>query len=391
MVWFHTGKMTVISFNNTVRERRTFVVNKWKHFCWSGRNGGKWTLYIDGNVFRQGTKPRTRKHLTSVGTLYLGQDHDNHKVDDPGQMFEGKITELFIYNGELSKQDVLDSYNHKPRLNDVIVGWWQFKNKTSGKQIVEEHSPFFKEDVTTDLCKSINCSANAECQKHKSGEAICNCKEGFVGNGNDTCKDIGFAINFKQRTIRNIPTLHNVTFPETDSASVCFWYKLRRSPGWGYKGVVSYTIKGREDFMVWFHTGKMTVISFNNTVRERRNFVVNKWKHFCWSGRNGGKWTLYIDGKVFSQGTKRRTRKHLTSVGTLYLGQDHDDHKVDDPGQMFEGKITELFIYNGELSKQDVLDSYNHKPRLNDVIVGWWQFKNKTSGKQIVEEKSPFF
>lgn len=246
--------------------------------------------------------------------------------------------------------------------------------------------------TATDPCDLIQCAPNAICVKDKSRKTNCICKQGFVGDGSDKCRDINFVVSFKQRTIENIPTLHNITFPQADYISICFWYKLRVSPGWGYKGVVSYTISGKEDFMVWFHTNTMTVISHNVTTRSPGKFVVGKWINFCWTGQSGKTWQLYLDGKEFHSGRMEKGTWRLpTTKGSLYLGQDHDDNVIDSPGQMFEGELSELFIYKGKLSKQDVLNSYNHKPRLNDIIVGWWQFKNKTSGTQIVEEQSPFY
>ncbi|XP_057314874.1 uncharacterized protein LOC130656052 isoform X2 [Hydractinia symbiolongicarpus] len=245
--------------------------------------------------------------------------------------------------------------------------------------------------TANDPCDLIQCAPNAICVKNKSPNTNCICKQGFVGDGSDKCRDINFVVSFKQRTIQNIPTLHNITFPQADYISICFWYKLRVSPGGGYKGVVSYTISGKEDFMVWFHTNTMTVISHNVTTRSPRKFVVGKWINFCWTGQSGKTWQLYLDGKEFHSGRMEKGTWRLPKTkGSLYLGQDHDDNVIDSPGQMFEGELSELFIYKGKLSKQDVLNSYNHKPRLNDVIVGWGNLKTKHLGHRLLKNNLHF-
>jgi len=78
----------------------------------------------------------------SQGDVLLGQDVDNGHINDAKQMFQGKMTEFFIYSRELTQQDVTAAYQNVPPTKDIVLGWWQFKNSTKGNEIEEIEYPF---------------------------------------------------------------------------------------------------------------------------------------------------------------------------------------------------------------------------------------------------------
>ena len=78
--------------------------------------------------------------------MILGQDVDvvngNDTINQPEQMFEGQLTSLFIYDRVLTRQQVISAFQHQPSIDNIIVGWWQFKNTTNGTDIVTTPFPF---------------------------------------------------------------------------------------------------------------------------------------------------------------------------------------------------------------------------------------------------------
>ena len=156
----------------------------------------------------------------------------------------------------------------------------------------------------------------------------------------------------------------------------------------------TYDIEGENDLMLWFNKDKMAVsLRDKEPHTSKIKFRNNKWTHLCWTWITTGEWKIYMNGALHYQ-----TKSNLTqftepfpeSTGTVFLGQDVDGHKITDREQMFEGQITSLFIYNTTLNERQVISSFQNHPPINNVIVGWWHFKNKTIGSDIVTTSYPF-
>lgn len=209
--------------------------------------------------------------------------------------------------------------------------------------------------------------------------------------------DVHFAIHFRTPTIKNIPIVRKVDFPETEDMSICFWYKMDNvTQKW--MSALMYTsveIQGSNDLMIWFSNVKIhaTMRSSGITILDKK-LVLEQWTHFCWIWESSGKWSTFLSGKRvnagFTTNKKSFAGKFKESHGNFVLGQDQDDDHINEPRQMFRGSITQLYLYHKKLTTDEVQSSYERRPPVDKVIVGWWDFKGKTNGTDIIQTKYPF-
>ena len=121
-----------------------FKINTWNHICWSWESQGHWKLYLGGLMVKTGQSDIPEYNALfpeSSGIMLLGQDMDFDFINDPKQMFNGRISQLYIFNSTLTSSQVKDSYANRSPTDNVIFGWWRFKNETNGTKIVEEPFP----------------------------------------------------------------------------------------------------------------------------------------------------------------------------------------------------------------------------------------------------------
>ena len=122
-----------------------FKLNRWNHICWSWESQGHWKLYLAGSMVKWG-QSHIADFITlfpeSSGILLLGQNMKAGIINHSNQMFTGKISQLYIFNSLLTSSQVKNSYAHRSPTDNVIFGWWRFKNKTNGTKIVEEPFPW---------------------------------------------------------------------------------------------------------------------------------------------------------------------------------------------------------------------------------------------------------
>ncbi|XP_014666949.1 PREDICTED: neuronal pentraxin-1-like isoform X2 [Priapulus caudatus] len=81
---------------------------QWHHACvlWR-RVAGRWAIYIDGSLVKQGIALHPNGRLRSGGTLVLGQEQDVVGGGlDPTQSFVGSISDLNIFGRSLTAHDV---------------------------------------------------------------------------------------------------------------------------------------------------------------------------------------------------------------------------------------------------------------------------------------------
>lgn len=222
--------------------------------------------------------------------------------------------------------------------------------------------------------------------------------ESFIYNCISCFTDVHFAIDFRKPTIKGVPELRRIVFPETDQLSVCFWYKLAdvRQKWLSAFMYTSVEIPGSNDFMIWFTRDQIhaTMRSSGQTIL-KEPLSINTWTHFCWVWDSSGRWKTYLSGKIVNAGyvasKKTFKGKFQETHGNFLLGQDKDDDAINEPKQMFRGEITQLFLYHKKLTSDEVRAAYEKRPPTQNVTVGWWQFKNKSvNGTNIVETKYPF-
>lgn len=241
------------------------------------------------------------------------------------------------------------------------------------------------------------CSKNSFCRRLQHTYR-CDCYNGYVGDGIGECQDASFSINFKNPTKENIPELRRVVFPKTDAISVCFWFKLDTIAYATNKWMAvfmftSVEIPGENDLMIWIKKDELHVYmkSKGKSVHQKA-FKMNKWSHLCWLWEKTGNWWVYVDGLLASAQTTTDTaftKSFPESSGNLLLGQDKDEDLINQSIQMFHGTMTQFYIYSKRLTGDEVVSLYENRPPIENVVVGWWQFKNYTKGNDIVLEEFP--
>ena len=155
----------------------------------------------------------------------------------------------------------------------------------------------------------------------------------------------------------------------------------------------SVEISGDNDFMVWVTEDQVHIYLRSSGKRvAKTKFPYNEWSHLCWMWKKTGQWWTYVNGKLIKTGyesDEKFKEPFPDSLGNILLGQDKDEDIINQPTQMLHGSMSQFYIYSKLLTRDDVTALYHNKPPANDIVVGWWQFKNITRGENIVESGLP--
>lgn len=155
----------------------------------------------------------------------------------------------------------------------------------------------------------------------------------------------------------------------------------------------SVEIAGDNDFMVWVTEDQVHIYLRSGGKRvANTKFKDNEWSHLCWMWQNTGQWWTFINGKQVKTGYESDPKfkePFPDSSGNIILGQDKDEDTINQDTQMLHGSITQLFIYSKHLSQDEIISLYHNRPPSDNIVVGWWKFKNTTSGPDIVESALP--
>lgn len=211
--------------------------------------------------------------------------------------------------------------------------------------------------------------------------------------------DANFSINFITPTKTNVPEITLISFPETNELTVCFWYKLSNLEN-KWNAVFMYSsleLTTANDFMMWMNgNGEIhATIRDTHQLIVRGKLIIGQWTHFCWSWQSSGNWTAYMSGKRVKSNTGEKYENSFVgkipnSSGSFLLGQDKDQNKISDKNQMFRGELSQFYLYNKALTVDEVYSAYQNRPSTNNIIVGWWQFKDLTKGSDIIQTAFPF-
>uniref|UniRef100_A0A7N9APN1 Pentraxin family member n=1 Tax=Mastacembelus armatus TaxID=205130 RepID=A0A7N9APN1_9TELE len=109
-------------------------VNIWHSVCvsWS-QNGGRWELFIDGNVVSRGDGLNSSENIGPDGLFIIGQEQDtfggSFKKDES---FSGSITELHIWDRVLNCSEIKTMEKEcSPISSGLVTGWGCYVEKQS--------------------------------------------------------------------------------------------------------------------------------------------------------------------------------------------------------------------------------------------------------------------
>lgn len=153
------------------------------------------------------------------------------------------------------------------------------------------------------------------------------------------------------------------------------------------------------DLAIFFKEKDITISLRNKDKVISESLPINMfWNHICWIWHRTTGWEIYVNGTFGSSGTSdsdEYKKEFKNTRGYFVLGQDKDKDSsgqelINNPDQMFPGKLTEVYVYHTRLATEEVLSVYQHLPPKKNMVIGWWKFKGQTKGSDIVEIKYPF-
>ena len=107
------------------------VSGSWSHIAATYNNStGLVTAYINGE--QQGTSTHTGTTTPSNVNAWIG-----NIANDPNVPFNGELSNIAVYNTELSSSNIATLYNSGTPQNTIFgspVGWWKLDNLTTGIQ-----------------------------------------------------------------------------------------------------------------------------------------------------------------------------------------------------------------------------------------------------------------
>ena len=210
--------------------------------------------------------------------------------------------------------------------------------------------------------------------------------------------DVHFAIDFKKPTTNHLPELQRLHFSKSDALSICFWFKLNDASHSRWMSAFLYTsveIPGDNDLSVWVTKDRAHVyLRSSGKQIVQTDFPNDKWSHLCWVWEKSGRWWTYVNGFLKKAGFENNNKFQSSfpdSLGNLVLGQDKDEDTINQKTQMLHGSITQFFVYNKVLTSDDVFAVYQNRAPIENIVIGWWHFKNVTNSptKEIVEAPFP--
>ncbi|XP_057291050.1 sushi, von Willebrand factor type A, EGF and pentraxin domain-containing protein 1-like [Hydractinia symbiolongicarpus] len=282
------------------------------------------------------------------------------------------------------------------------------KPKTLYAQTQESASyELFKLRAYKELAKyGENCSIRYQCHTHAycknlQGTYRCVCMRGYLGDGIGDCQNIDFSIDFHAAGATNIPTIRDLRHGYVHGAAVCFWFTLTSAAKeWDSenKTILNY-ITDKMDLVIQI-TRNHKIVAFtrngNLNVRVEINvkFPVHKWMHVCWTWSNGISWNFFINGNLANSSLLNQAVSLKPGKGDLFLGQDmrrvNDKYVINKPENLFQGRITGLFVYQRLILGYEVMAAFENNPPMHGLLVGWWQFKRLAKGGKIKEAAFPF-
>uniref|UniRef100_A0A7M5WMM5 EGF-like domain-containing protein n=2 Tax=Clytia hemisphaerica TaxID=252671 RepID=A0A7M5WMM5_9CNID len=241
------------------------------------------------------------------------------------------------------------------------------------------------------------CGKNAYCRKSNIGKYFCDCLTGYMSDGSADCQDVHFSIDFKEPTTNHLPELRRLHFLQSDALSICFWFKLNNASHSRWMSAFLYTsveIEGDNDLSIWVTKDQAHVYLKSSGKRiAQTTFPENEWSHLCWIWENSGRWLTYVNGDLKKAGFEANDKFQSSfpdSLGNLVLGQDKDEDTINQDAQMLHGSISQFMIYNSMLTRDDVVAVYQNRAPIDNIVVGWWQFKNITNSPTNEIAEGPF-
>ena len=327
----------------------TIALNKW-YLATATYNAGAMVLYVNG---QQEATQTTATSITQPSTpkTRLGKYITGNVIP-----FTGELSNAQIFNTALSSTDVETLYNNGSPLTSMsgftsLQGWWKL-----------DASATYDSSTTTWTIPDDSTNSN---DGTSSGMTQANLVQSDLSFKTSISP---FALAFDGANDRIVL---DSAIQLTTNKSISAWCYVEPT-------VNQQTLLGADVFpYYWFwlnSSGSLIYIRDTTNITSLSTGTLTEgWTHFCITG-NGTTATLYINGASTSTGDDREL--DIRAIGGFSGGS----------GYNFNGKASNISIWNAALTSSQVLEIYNEgvPSNLNNHsaysnLVSWWQLGSNSS------------
>ncbi|XP_071808714.1 adhesion G protein-coupled receptor L2-like isoform X2 [Asterias amurensis] len=239
------------------------------------------------------------------------------------------------------------------------------------------------------------------------GAYFCECGAGFDWNSQQC---IALSIdsrldytNISNSALVSYAVLLGKNFPSLQAFTVGLWLRLN-SANEGESGrnssILSYGFSSRNSEELWIGLGSsfiMRIRGKQTAVKLRQRLPRDQWFHFvCTWNSEGGLWSLFVDGRLISEGENLATGETIRAGGELEVGIRRDRNfteKTDktignklvnssfDRAVSFKGEISYLNMWKGALEASHIADMHQDCTfNYCGDVVEWVDFRIGTRG-----------
>jgi len=362
--------------------------DKWHHIVgtWDGTtNADSMKVYFDGVEVGQAT-PSSTGINTEAAEPWIGNSTDNPSGYNN---WTGELSNIAIYNTNLDSSAVQALYNNgtpETSISSSPVSWWKLNNLTTGIQ-----DSVGSNDGTNNGATKVNTFVSTEAATSSgmteqnlvnNNVSVLNGESSGMTSANLVLSDLtravpydSYSFNFDSASSDYIDTSSlNSTIQTQTSGAISLWIYPTVISGTKYFIGYSNSSTTVDFFQIGtFTSGKLRLLFRNdasgtawptNGVDLRSNASVistNNWYHICVVS-DGSAYTVYLNGSAITMNVDAGSNSGKwfgdfsgVTMDNLYIGASSNSGGVNLP---FDGKISNLSIFNEALTSTEVLKLY---------------------------------
>jgi len=336
---FDTSNNIKYGFYNGDAGNTAISANNWHHVVLT-YNGTNATFYINGQVVGIPTQPGTLA-IPTTSTLKIGG------LNTSAQTFNGKISNAQIFNAVLSGPEIETLYNYGSPIR-TLANIPQSSNLKA----------WYKLDAS-EVYNSSSTEWSIDNNQNPSAYPSSLNFDGSIINPSVTLTGLGISNEFSVSLWANVDTITS------------------------YRGPLGATSNSNwvDGFGIYINANKWNFFVDNwsaSKVTSDTTITINTWFHLVGTFSSSG------TGKFYINGTKEGT--DFTGVTLDGLSNNFGIGNVYNGGGLFDGKLSNVQIWNKELIGSEVETLYNNgspyvgaQPQ-NSNLKGWWKLNNTTTG-----------
>ncbi len=343
-----------------------FNDGQWHHcaMTWDSSTG-KIELYKDGESVFSGTLAKGKK-IPNGGALILGQEQDSVAGSfDVNQAFRGQMSEVRIWDGIRSPQEIEDNRHCALTGNESgLVLYWPLDEGT-GTTVTDKsghgHDGTTQGTGVTWETSDLPLTSQEETAPTESATA----KSSAISfDGTDD--HITIALNEPETEVT-----HEFWF-KTDAPN-CGLFSVVKSPDWGGHDRHLYLSGGNLKTRIWSNE----IISSSGL-----NLADNAWHHVAHVfGASIGGQKVYIDGQLVASGTKHTSDFNTQDLIVIAYSRDAQQ-------RYFQGQIAEVRIWKITRSPDEIQQTMHQQlTGEEEGLIGYWPL-NDGSGTTIADKTS---